>query len=204
MKNQNCQFKTTTPPVGNWIRALRSVLAGVFLLAGGWALAQTGTNFLPYSVNAKTQARQSQFGSASVQVDLKGLDAKAVNGAEVRIEAGTGVALSGKTDQKGRYVFKNLGAGTYRVTVLVKKVPTSLGNVRARSEGPVRVEFNLKAIAAGKNPEQWAWVRDLGSHFGGSWVDVDEKGRVAAGLDGRGIDASLKTEPGQRDPPIGR
>jgi hypothetical protein len=182
---------------------LRSLLSGVFLLAGGWALAQTGTHFLPYTVNDTTRARQRQR-PASIQVDVKGLDGKAVNGAEVRLDAGDAVALSAKTDQKGRYVFKNLGAGTYRVTVLVNKVPTSLGNVRARSEGPVRVEFNLKAIAAGKKPRQWAWVRETGSHFGGSWVDVDEKGRVAAGLDGRGIDASLKTEPSQRNPPIGR
>jgi hypothetical protein len=136
-------------------------------------------------------------------VDVKGLDGKPVNGAEVRIETAKAGALSVKTDQKGRYVFKNLGAGLYRVTVLVNKVPTSLGNVKARSEGPVRVEFNLKAIAAGKKPRQWAWVTQTGSHFGGSWVDVDEKGRIAAGLDGRGIDASLKTEPGGRDPGTG-
>jgi hypothetical protein len=159
---------------------LRSLLSGAFLLAGG------------------------PLQSASVQVDVKGLDGKPVNGAEVRIETAKAGALSVKTDQKGRYVFKDLAAGLYRVTVLVNKVPTSLDNVRARSQGPVRVEFNLKAIAAGKKPKQWAWVREVGSHLGGSWVDVDEKGRLAAGLDGRGIDASLKTEPAQRNPPIGR
>ena len=191
---------------------LRSVLSSAFLLAGGWALAQTGTHFFPAPGPDTTRARERQPGpvdrrypsaSASVQVDVKGLDGKAVNGAEVRIETAKAGALSVKTDQKGRYVFKNLPVGLYRVTVLVNKVPTSLDNVRARPQGPVRVEFNLKAIAAGKKPRQWAWVTQTGSHFGGSWVDVDEKGRIAAGLDGRGIDASLKTEPGGRDPGTG-
>jgi len=67
---------------------LRSVLSGAFLLVGGWALAQTGTHFVPYAVNATTQARQGQLQSASVQVDVKGMDGKAANGAEVRIEGG--------------------------------------------------------------------------------------------------------------------
>jgi Carboxypeptidase regulatory-like domain len=185
---------------------LRSVLSGAFLLAGGLgALAQTGTHWISGPSSSTAQRPQTpQLQSRSVQVDVKGLDGKPVNGAEVRIETAKAGALSVKTDQKGRYVFKNLAAGLYKVTVLVNNVPTSLGNVRARSQGPVRLEFNLKAIAAGKKPKQWAWVRETGSHFGGSWVDVDESGRVAAGLDGRGRDASLKTEPSQREPPIGR
>jgi hypothetical protein len=67
------------------------------------------------------------------------------------------------------------------VTALVNKVPTAPANVTALSEGPVRVEFNLKAIAAGKKPRQWAWIVETGSHIGGRWVELDE--RTAAGLD---------------------
>jgi len=159
---------------------LRFVLSGVFLLAGGWALAQVGSNFLPYG-KEPTRAPQRPLHPASVQVDVKGLDGKPVNGAEVRIETAKAGALSVKTDQKGRYVFKNLPVGLYKVTVSVNKVPTAPANVTALSEGPVRVEFNLKAIAAGKNPKQWAWIVAQGSHIGGRWVEVDE--RTAAGLD---------------------
>jgi hypothetical protein len=160
---------------------LRSLLSGAFLLAGGWALAQVGSNFLPYG-KEPARAPQRPLQGASVQVDVKGLDGKPVNGAEVRIETAKAGALSVKTDQKGRYVFKGLGAGLYKVTVLVNKVPTALDNVRARSEGPVRVEFNLQAIAAGKKPKQLAWIVEQGSHIGGRWVEVDE--RMAAGIDG--------------------
>jgi Carboxypeptidase regulatory-like domain len=132
--------------------------------------------------SSTTQAPQGQLQSRSVQVDVKGLDGKPVNGAEVRIETAKAGALSVKTDQKGRYVFKNLPVGLYKVTALVNKVPTAPANVRALSEGPVRVEFNLKAIAAGKKkPKQWAWIVQQGSHIGGRWVEMEE--RTIAGLD---------------------
>jgi Carboxypeptidase regulatory-like domain len=162
---------------------LRSVVSGAFLLAGSWALAQTtGTHFISGPSSPTAQRPQTpQLQSRSVQVDVKGLDAKPVNGAEVRIETAKAGALSVKTDQKGRYVFKDLAVGLYRVTALVNKVPTSPANVTALSEGPVRVEFNLQAIAAGKKPKQWAWIVAEGSHIGGRWVEVDE--RTAAGLD---------------------
>jgi hypothetical protein len=182
---------------------LRFVLSGAFLLAGGWALAQTGTHWISGPSSSTPRAPQRPASAPSVQVDVKGLDGKPVNGAEVRIETAKAGALSVKTDQKGRYVFKGLAAGLYKVSVLVNKVPTALDNVRARSEGPVRVEFNLQAIAAGKKPKQWAWIVAQGSHIGGRWVEADERGRIV-GIDGRGIDASLKTEPSQRNPPIGR
>jgi hypothetical protein len=162
---------------------LRSLLSGAFLLAGGLgALAQTGTHWISAPGGSTAQRPQTpQLQSRSVQVDVKGLDGKPVNGAEVRIETAKAGALSVKTDQKGRYVFKNLPVGLYKVTALVNKVPTAPANVTALSEGPVRVEFNLKAIAAGKKPRQWAWIVEQGSHIGGRWVEVDQ--RTAAGLD---------------------
>jgi hypothetical protein len=84
------------------------------------------------------------------------------------------------------------------------KVPTAPANVRALSEGPVRVEFNLKAIAAGKKPKQWAWIVEQGSHIGGRWVEVDE--RMAAGIDraaklNRAAGLRGQTQPGR---PSGR
>lgn len=174
---------------------LRSLLSGAFLLAGGWALAQTGTHWISGPTNTTIRAPQRQLQSRSVQVDVKGLDGKAVNGAEVRIETAKAGALNVKTDQKGRYVFKDLPVGLYRVTVLVNKVPTAPANVRALSEGPVRVEFNLQAIAAGKKPRQWAWIVEQGSHIGGRWVEVDE--RTAAGID-RAATLSRATYQGEK------
>lgn len=140
----------------------RFVLSVAILLAGGVAL-QAG----------------------DIRVNVKGLDGKPGNGVEVRIEGGgKGVSLSGKTDQKGQYVFKNLGAGNYyRVTVLASK-PVSLDTVQARTEGPVRVDFDLKAIAAGKKPRQWALVLQPNDSWRGArWIETDEKGRLPALID---------------------
>ena len=139
----------------------RFVVSGAILFAGGLALH-----------------------AAEVQVDVKGMDGKSLGGAEVRIEGGgTGAKLSGKTDQKGRYVFKNLGEGHYRVTVFANKAPSSLDNVAARSTVPIRVEFNLKAIAAGKKPRLSAWGKERGGSYGGRWFDLDASGRLPVGFE---------------------
>jgi Carboxypeptidase regulatory-like domain len=117
--------------------------------------------------------------AAEVQVNVKGMDGKNLGGAEVRIEGGgTGAPQSGKTDQNGRYVFKNLERGTYRVTVLANKPPASLDNVQVRPTVPMRVEFNLKAIAAGKKPRRWAYGKEIGGHLGGRWFELDASGRL--------------------------
>ena len=178
----NSSYRINSQPVITRSSVLRSLLSGAFLLAGGLgALAQTGTHWISGPSSSPTRAPQRQLQSGGVQVDVKGLDGKPVNGAEVRIETAKAGALSVKTDQKGRYVLKGLPPGLYKVTVLVNKVPTAPANVNALYEGPVRVEFNLQAIAAGKKPRQWAWIVEQGSHIGGRWVEVDE--RTAAGID---------------------
>jgi hypothetical protein len=121
--------------------------------------------------------------AGDVQVDVKGMDGKSLGGAEVRIEGGgTGTNLTGKTDQKGRYVFKNLGDGHYKVTLLANKPPTSLDNVAVRSTVPMRVEFNLKATAAGKKPRLSAWGRESGGSYGGRWFQLDASGRLPVGF----------------------
>jgi hypothetical protein len=117
-----------------------------------------------------------------VRVKVTGMDGKPANGVEVRIEGGgKGVALSGKTDQKGEYVFKKLGAGSYRTTVLAGK-PVSYEPIFARDEDPVRVDFDLKAIAAGKKPRQQASILETGTTIRRKWVDLDDKGNVPLGL----------------------
>ena len=132
------------------------VVSGAILFAGGLALH-----------------------AAEVQVNVKGMDVKNLSGAEVRIEGGgSGAKQSGKTDQKGRYVFKNLGDGHYRVTLLANKPPTSLDNVAVRSTVPMRVEFDLKATAAGKKPRLSAWGKERGGSYGGRWFQLDASGRL--------------------------
>jgi hypothetical protein len=134
----------------------RFVVSGAILFAGGLALH-----------------------AAEVQVNVKGMDGKNLAGAEVRIEGGgKGSKQSGKTDQKGRYVFKDLAQGVYRVTVLGNQAPSTVDNVQVRPTVPMRVEFNLQAIAAGKKPKRWAYGKEMGDYSGGRWFELDASGRL--------------------------
>jgi hypothetical protein len=134
----------------------RFVVSGAILFTGGLALH-----------------------AAEVQVNVKGMDGKNLAGAEVRIEGGgKGGKQSGKTDQKGRYVFKDLAQGVYSVTVLVNQAPSSVDNVQVRPTVPMRVEFNLQAIAAGKKPRRWAYGKEQGGSYGGRWFELGADGRL--------------------------
>jgi len=136
----------------------RFVVPGAILFAGGLALH-----------------------AAEVQVNVKGMDGKNLAGAEVRIEGGgKGAKQSGKTDQKGRYVFKDLAQGVYKVSV-VNPAPSSLDNVQVRPTVPMRVEFNLKA--AGKKPRLWAYGKEQGGSYGGRWFELDASGRLPLGFE---------------------
>ena len=136
----------------------RFVVPGAILFAGGLALH-----------------------AAEVQVNVKGMDGKNLAGAEVRIEGGgSGAKQSGKTDQKGRYVFKDLAQGVYKVSV-VNPAPSSLDNVQVRPTVPMRVEFNLKA--AGKKPRLWAYGKEQGGSYGGRWFELDASGRLPLGFE---------------------
>jgi Carboxypeptidase regulatory-like domain len=151
----------------------RFIVSGAILFAGGLALH-----------------------AAEVQVNVKGMDGKNLSGAEVRVEGGgSGVKQSGKTDQKGRYVFKDLAQGIYRVSVFVNQAPSSLDNVQVRPTVPMRVEFNLKTIAAGKKPRLWAYGKEQGGTYGGRWFELDASGRLPLGFEPVGVTGKSAESP---------
>jgi Carboxypeptidase regulatory-like domain len=89
----------------------------------------------------------------SIQGTVTGTDGKPLADAEVRVErldAKAAPALT-KTDAKGQYAFKRLPAGAYAITAVVKSVPKSRATVRTRNDGWVRVDFDLRMAANGKN-----------------------------------------------------
>lgn len=146
-------------------RIIRSVLFGSLLLAG----------------SAAVQA-------STIQGEVRGPDGKPISGAEVRIarrDSKESVS-SVKTDKKGHYVFNGLAVGAYKLTAWVNKGSTTVDNVKARSDGAVRVDFDIKAasVAAAmkKKSTRRIWVAaETGTHIGGGyWVEVDENGRPIA------------------------
>jgi uncharacterized surface anchored protein len=148
----------------------------------------------------------------SIQGDIKGPDGKPLPGAEVRIERKDAKAspVTVTADKNGRYVFKNLALGTYKVIASKNGIAaTAADNIRTRAEGAVRVDFDLKkqtgeakASAPAKKAKHMVWVpADTGSHLGGKWVEVDDQGKGAAGANnidkasGEGLRKSMSLTP---------
>jgi hypothetical protein len=50
----------------------------------------------------------------------------------------------------------------------------------------MRVEFDLKATAAGKKPRLLAWGKERGGSYGGRWFALDASGRLPIGFEPSG------------------
>lgn len=120
-----------------------------------------------------------------IQGDVKGPDGKPISGAEVQISRinSKQVLQRASTDKKGQYVFQGVPSGvSFRVVAWVNKVPNAIDNVRARDEGAVRVDFDIKSTAAknvsGKKAKHMVWMPPpTGSNLGGKWVEVNDSGQ---------------------------
>jgi hypothetical protein len=127
-------------------------------------------------------------GSASIQGFVKDAKGEPIKGADVRIESRDGkqVLSTAKTDSKGRYISQRLQPGGYRVTLLVNgAVKASIMNTQAKGNQPTQLNFDFKPtsqagnIAKGRKHMVWVPNR-TGSHLGGAWVEVDDKGNEHA------------------------
>lgn len=121
-----------------------------------------------------------------IQGEVKGPDGKPIPGAEVQVARVNSKQVLQRvtTDSKGRYTFNGLPSGvSFRVIAWVNKVPNAIDNVRARDEGAVRIDFEIKATAAKNVPSKKAkhmvWMpAPTGSNLGGKWVEVDDSAQT--------------------------
>ncbi len=128
-------------------------------------------------------------GPASIQGFVKNPNGGPVKGADLRIESRDGKQLFStvKTDPNGRYISQGLQPGVYRVTLLVNgAVKASITNTRTKLNQPTHLNFDFKTTSqAGKTPKggkHMAWVPGrTGTHLGGTWVEVDDKGKADSG-----------------------
>ena len=131
----------------------------------------------------------SADGPASIQGFVKDAKGEPIKGAGVRIESRDGkqVFSTVKTDPKGRYISEGLQPGVYRVTLLVNgAVKASNMNTQTKANQPTQLNFAFKPTSQGgniaKGGKRMVWVpARTGSHLGGNWVEVDEKGNEHAG-----------------------
>ena len=123
-------------------------------------------------------------GSASFQGFVKDAKGEPMKGADVRIESRDGkqVFSTVKTDTEGRYVSQGLQPGAYRVTLLVSGVvKASIMNTRTKANQPTQLNFDFKPTSqagnTAKSGKHIVWMPGrTGTHLGGNWVEVDDKG----------------------------
>ncbi len=123
---------------------------------------------------------------ASIQGFVKYAEGEPIKGADVRIESRDGkqVLSTVKTGSNGRYVSQGLQPGVYRVTLLVNgEVKASIVNTQTKANQPTQLNFDLKQtsqagnVAKGRKHMVWVPGR-TGSHLGGNWVEVDDRGKA--------------------------
>ena len=124
-----------------------------------------------------------------------------VQGVDVRIESKNGGRLltTVKTDENGRYILKNLAAGTYRVTLVVNgAVKTSINNTTVQADQSTQLNFDLTGTRTSvtvKKGKHMVWIPAFtGSRLPGRWVEVDDSGTWAAAASANNIVRVSKEE----------
>ncbi len=128
-------------------------------------------------------------GPAPLQGFVKDAKGEPIKDADVRVESRDGKQLFStvKTDSKGRYISQGLQPGVYRVTLLVSGVvKASIMNTQTKANQPTQLNFDLKTTSqAGniaKSGKHIVWMPGrTGTHLGGNWVEVDDKGNEQSG-----------------------
>jgi len=149
-------------------------------------------------INTSVRARASEAGlqtnkiaangPASIQGFVKDAKGEPMKATDVRIESRDGkqVLRTVKTDPNGRYASQGLQPGVYRVTLVVNgAVKASIMNTQTKVNQPTQLNFDFKTnsqtTANTKGRKHMVWVPNrTGSHLGGTWVEVDDKGNEHA------------------------
>jgi hypothetical protein len=122
----------------------------------------------------------------SIRGFVKGSKGEPLKDADVRIESkdGNEVFSTVKTDAQGRYISNGLPPSVYRVTLLVDgAVKASTMNTRTKANQPTELNFDVKpalqAAKIAKGGKRLVWMPGrTGSHIGGGWVEVDDRGKA--------------------------
>jgi len=127
-------------------------------------------------------------GPASLQGFVNDAKGEPIKGADIRVESRDGKQVFSrvKTDTQGRYISQGLQSGVYRVTLLVSGVVKASMNTRTKANQPTQLNFDFKpASQAGnvaRSGKHTVWMPSrTGTHLGGNWVEVDDKGNEHSG-----------------------
>lgn len=127
----------------------------------------------------------SAFAQTSIiQGNVTGVDGRAAQGAQVRLQPARGQLepIVVKTDSRGRFVANNIAPGPYNISAVgAGGVTSPVQAIKVQSNKPITIAFDLRntggarTAAKGKKKTKFVWVPDqTGSHIGGHWIEVDE------------------------------
>jgi hypothetical protein len=138
--------------------------------------------YLTFAALMTTAAVCTAFGeSGVVSGTVRGADGKPAQGAQIRFEGKERSNFTTTTDAHGKYAYKGLPPGLYKISVLINGTPQSSVTIKTVTEN-ARVDFDLKTSPA-KRVKHYVWVpARTGSHMGGGWVEVDSGSPVAGTL----------------------
>ncbi len=135
---------------------------------------------LTFAALATAAAICTAFGqSGAVSGTVRGADGKPAQGAQIRFEGKERSNFTTTTDAHGKYAYKGLPVGLYKISVLINGSPKSSVTVKTAAE-TARVDFDLKTSAKGVKHYVWVPAR-TGSRLGGGWVEVDSSGSPVGG-----------------------
>jgi hypothetical protein len=155
-------FKSAGSPESN-VLPRRSNLIWMFCRAVSIALLLTSTFVV--APNALAQV-------APLEGNVMGTDGRPLQRAEVRIEAKdkASAPITTITGSSGRYLFAELPAGVYRLSILEGGAVKFSVNIKMRGE-KARIDFDLSP-SVGKKIRNYVWVLGrTGSNVAGRWVE---------------------------------
>jgi 5-hydroxyisourate hydrolase-like protein (transthyretin family) len=170
-KADNTQLATSK--LTNWILCLChvAILFPIMFIKSIW-IGFIGTMLSVASASAA---------SFVLQGIVKDANGHPVQGADIRIEArNTGTLLKTvKTNVNGRYSLDGVGAGKYRVTLVVNgAVKASINNTTLAQGEATQLNFELKqtrALVTVTKGTHRIWVPPFtGSRLPGRWIEVDD------------------------------
>src|SRR5438477_9846459 len=141
--------------------------------------------------------------SGVVSGTVRGTDGKPAQGAQIRFEGKQRGNFTTTTDAHGKYAYKGLAPGIYKISVLINGTPKSSVTIKTVTEN-ARVDFDLKTSPA-KRVKHYVWVpARTGSHMGGGWVEVDSSGSAVAGTLNVDQDSAQAVQEMQRNTNTGK
>jgi hypothetical protein len=120
---------------------------------------------------------------APLQGNVLGADGRPLQRAKVRIEAKDKASppITTITGSSGRYLFAELPAGIYKLSILEGGTVKFSVNIKMRGE-KARIDFDLSPSAT-KKIRNYVWVVGrTGSNLAGRWAEVERRSTPAKGL----------------------